>query len=196
MSSNLENPSHSSDKHIKGPEVVSETEATLHKERIREQLERAGEKSPEENKETDARHEALEHANSIEKEEKQEVQRAPSPAERRRDGPLTRKKLDESYTATMNEVQSQMTSSERAFSKVIHNKAVERTSEVAGNTIARPNALLSGAIFAFIITLSVYLVAKNLGYPLSGFESISAFILGWTIGLLFDFLKIMITGHK
>jgi hypothetical protein len=193
MSNNLENPGHSADKHIKNPEVVSESEATLHKERIREQLERAGEKSPEENKETEARHEALKQATSLEKEEKQRV--SPS-IERRKDGPLSKKKLDQSYTATMQEVQSQMTPSERAFSKVIHNKAIERTSEVAGNTFARPNALLSGAIFAFVITLSIYLIAKNIGFPLSGFESISAFILGWTIGLLFDFLKVMITGRK
>jgi len=180
----------------RSPEL-DKREIDLHKERIREHfedLERTGERSPDVNKEHEARQEALEKAESIEAANKEE--RAISPAERRRDTPLSKKQLDESYTATMHEVQSQMAPAERAFSKVIHNETVEKTSEALGSTIARPNALLSGAIFAFVLTLSVYLIAKNLGYPLSGFESIGAFILGWIIGLLYDFLRVMITGNK
>lgn len=89
-----------------------------------------------------------------------------------------------------------MSPSARAFSKVIHNKAVEKVSDVGAATVARPNAILSGAIFAFVLTLGVYLIAKHLGYPLSGFESIGAFILGWILGIVYDFLKVMITGRK
>jgi hypothetical protein len=84
----------------------------------------------------------------------------------------------------------------RAFSKVIHNPAIEKTSEVVGSTIARPNAILSGALFAFLITLLIYVVARANGYPLSGSETIAGFILGWVIGMLYDFFRVMITGKK
>jgi hypothetical protein len=119
-----------------------------------------------------------------------------SPAERRNNGPIGRAERDASFSATMQEVQAHMTPASRTFSKIIHNKTVERISDTAASTLARPNAILSGAVFAFVLTLSVYLIAKNFGYPLSGFETIGAFILGWVIGLAYDFLKVMITGRK
>lgn len=142
-----------------------------------------------------ARKEALEKATSVEEEKNTQNERTPSPAERRT-GPITKSEREASYTSTMNEIQTHMTPSSRAFSKFIHNKAVERASEVAGSTIARPNAILAGAVCAFLLTLGVYLLAKNMGYPLSGFESIGAFLLGWVIGLVYDFVKTMITGQR
>jgi len=44
--------------------------------------------------------------------------------------------------------------------------------------------------------LIIYLFARHYGYPLSGSETIAAFILGWVMGLLFDYLRVMITGKK
>lgn len=168
-------------------------EGLEHRERIRDSLERSGERSQETNAET-ARAEALENAQALQHETLQS-ERQLSPAERR-SGPISKAERDTSFNSTMKEVQSQMSPSSRVFSKAIHNKTVEKTSEVAASTIARPNALLSGSIFAFILTLGVYLIAKNIGYPLSGFESIAAFILGWVIGIAYDFVKTMITGRK
>lgn len=167
-----------------------------HQERLHEELaERAKEQSPE-RQEQNAHHEALELAKSSEKERRAASQeRQPSPAARRT-GPISKAEREKSFRTTMNEVQSQMSAPSKTFSKVIHNPVVERTSELAGTTVARPNALLSGAIAAFILTLAVYLVARSIGYPLSGFESIGAFILGWILGIAYDFLKAMITGKR
>jgi hypothetical protein len=111
-------------------------------------------------------------------------------------GPITKTDREASFNATLHEAQSQMSPIGRTFSKVIHNKLIERSSEITGATIARPNALLAGSFCAFILTLAVYIVAKNIGYPLSGFETIGAFIIGWIIGQLFDFFKTMITGQR
>jgi len=162
-------------------------------ERLREDVERAAEKSVEKAPEQ-ARHEAMEHARSIEK-ETNPVERTERVAEAPR-GPIGKKEREASFSSTMTEVQSQMSPSSRAFSKIIHNKTVEQVSEATGSTIARPNAIMSGAIFAFLLTLAIYLVAKNIGYPLSGFESIGAFILGWIIGIVYDFLRVMVTGRQ
>lgn len=174
------------------PQDLSEA-ANEQREKLREALEKGPEK-PVENLD-DVRREALENASSIEEEKKSEQERLPSPAERR-NGPISRQERDASYKATMKEVQTHMSPTSRAFSKVIHNKTVEKVSETVGNTVARPNAMLAGAVCAFILTLGVYLVAKNIGYELSGFEPIGAFVLGWIIGLGYDFVKTMVTGRK
>lgn len=163
-----------------------------HSERLRDHYEQAGEKPHEQHEETGetAKHEALEAAIAHEKPANKERD-TPSPAVRR--GSIKSERAA-SYKRTMAHVQSEMSAPSRAFSRVIHNKAVEKASDVAGATIARPNAILAGSIFAFVFTLATYLIAKHYGYQLSGFETIGSFALGWVVGLLFDYLRVMITG--
>jgi hypothetical protein len=96
----------------------------------------------------------------------------------------------------MREVRSHMSAPSRAFSKVIHNPAVEKTSDALGNTVARPNAILSGSLFAFLFTLAVYLIARYSGYPLSGTETIASFILGWVLGLIYDYVRLLVLGRS
>jgi len=181
------------------PETKKETKelqelGDQHRERLQENLERAAEQSPE--KVEDVRQEAMEKALAHEKQTTPESTEEESPVERRPNGPRSKLETEASFNATMTEVRTQMSAPSRTFSKVIHNKAVEKVSEVTGNTVARPDAILSGAIFAFALTLGTYLIAKNFGYPLSGFEAIAAFILGWILGIVYDFLKVMVTGRK
>ena len=109
---------------------------------------------------------------------------------------INKKTLDNSYIKTLTETQSELDSSSRVFSKIIHNKIIEKTSNLIGNTIARPNLILFGAIFSFVSTLFVYITAKKIGYVLSGFEPILSFIIGWIIGAIYDYFKLMITGKK
>lgn len=118
-----------------------------------------------------------------------------SPATKRH-GVVSKKAKAASYKQHMAKVQAELPPAQRGFSKVIHNPAVEKTSEVVGGTIARPNAILAGAVVAFVAVLAVYLIAKHYGYVLSGFETIGAFIVGWVLGILYDFFRVMITGKK
>jgi|GEM_PF-114584 len=164
-------------------EQRAETEAGISKEQL----------------ENEARASAERHA---EKQEKAEA----SPAEKRKPKPLPRSKsnLEANFKLTLNDAQKHMSNDaqkhmsapSKAFSKVIHNKAVERTSDVVGATVARPNAVLAGSLSAFLFTLAIYLLARRNGYPLSGTETIAAFIVGWLVGNLFDYLRLMITGKK
>jgi hypothetical protein len=179
------------------PELGAEQSKELHeagserRKELHEQLERRAEASPEANLEK-SRQEALEAAQV----EKQPELKA-APAERKRDTPKQRKaKQKASFNKTMKETQAQMKPAPRAFSRLIHNKAVEKTSETVGSTVARPNAILAGSFTAFLATLILYVVARHYGYPLTGTETIAAFILGWAIGLLFDYLRVMITGKR
>lgn len=163
------------------------------KELAAERERNAAEKGPEANVEK-ARHEALEQASRAEHEAKKYEKRTDSPAERR--GAITKRERDASYNATMHEVRSQMSGPARAFSSVIHNPTVERVSDMVGGTVARPNAVLSGSVIAFLLTLAIYLIARFNGYPLSGTETIASFILGWILGMVFDYFRLIITGKK
>lgn len=166
-------------------------------ETLRQKHEKVGELSPESNETSSerARLEALENAVSVEKVSHwKEKGHTPPPAARR--GAISKRDLDATYKRTMKQVQSELSAPSRTFSKIIHVKAIEKTSDALESTVARPNAILAGAITAFIFTLAIYLIAKNYGYKLSGFETIGGFILGWVIGLLFDYFRVMITGKR
>ena len=159
------------------------------------QLEReraAAEKGPEKNVEN--LRDVAEKAAEL---EKAKPEKQVAKLEKRRDTPTQRRsKAKASYKKTMKETQAHMKPAERSFSKVIHNPAVEKTSEVVGSTVARPNAILVGSLTAFLFTLGLYVIAKYYGYPLKGSETIAAFVLGWAVGLLFDYLRVMITGKR
>jgi hypothetical protein len=143
-----------------------------------------------------ARVEALESAISVEAgSAEKKTKGGDNPTPRRRGG-ISKKEKNASYKKHMKQVQAELPAPERAFSKVIHTPVVEKSSEFIGATVARPNAILSGAVVAFLLVLAVYLIAKNLGYVLSGFETIGAFIIGWVIGVLYDYFKVLVTGKK
>ena len=142
-----------------------------------------------------ARVEALESAVSVEAGGKERQSSDEHRLPQRR-GPVGKKQKEASFKRQMSEVQAELSPSSRTFSKIIHNKAVEKTSDIIGSTIARPNAILAGSVTAFILTLLVYVIAKNIGYKLSGFETIGAFIIGWVIGIIYDYLRLIVTGKK
>ena len=108
----------------------------------------------------------------------------------------TKAKRQEAYDHTMTEMRSHLSPAGRTFSTIIHNPVVERVSDVTGKTIARPNAILAGSATAFFVVLGVFLVTRHYGYPLSGSETILAFALGWVLGLVFDYLRVMMTGRQ
>ncbi|UTX51254.1 hypothetical protein KI440_03565 [Candidatus Saccharibacteria bacterium TM7i] len=190
--------------HANNPEVTANKEPNLEAEKqyekVGEAYEQAAEKAGIENGEQaaeKAKVEALEQAVSVERgsAEKKRKEPSSSPAQRRH-GVVSKKEREASYKQHLKQIRTEMPASQRAFSKFIHSPAVEKVSEVAGATIARPNSILAGAIVAFFAVLAVYLIAKHYGYPLSGFETIGAFIAGWIIGALYDFFRVMITGKR
>lgn len=181
--------------HVNNPEQEhSNVELREHGEQLAKELEKKHESGVEKRPEQSS--EALQETAEklAEKQEKKNV----SPAEKRKDTPAhgTKATRKAAYKKTMSETQSQLSAPSRVFSKLIHAKPVEKTSELVGATIARPNALLAGSATAFLLTLVVYLVARHFGYPLTGSESIAAFVVGWVLGIVFDYLRVMVTGKK
>jgi hypothetical protein len=162
-------------------------------EAMRDQLERAERQHKTHDSDSEIIKEATERAKelSVEKEDG----RPTTPAERRRGAP-SRKQLDTSLKSQMKQIQGEMSTSSRLVSKLIHNRPVEVVSDAIGSTAARPNALLSGSIAAFIGVTASYFIAKYYGFQLSGFETIAAFIAGWIIGILYDYFSVMIRGRR
>lgn len=167
-------------------------EAHEQQEKLRENLERNAENAHEQD--TDKAKEAVEKA--FAKKREKESSHTNEKLEKSRTPKRTKKTLDASFKREMSSARSHMSTPSRAFSKLIHIKPIEKASEAVGTTIARPNALLAGSVAAFLLTSGIYFWAKHIGYPLSGFETIGAFIIGWLIGITFDFTRIMITGKN
>lgn len=167
------------------------------REHIRETTELKAESAPERSAEK-AREKVEAIVENQEKEAKAEkdAKLEKPPLEHKKTPTRNKKSLDASFKSQMKDTRDHMPIVNRAFSKVIHTKVVEKSSEAIGATIARPNALLAGSFTALVLTAGLYFWAKNVGYPLSGFETIGAFIIGWIIGITIDFTRIMISGKN
>lgn len=163
-------------------------------EALRESLEKAEQSHKQSKQESlqDVRNEALDNAKNA---DPLLAHTDRSPAERRT-GVISRRQRDQSFAKQMDGIQTHLSPKERAFSSFIHKKSVEKISDTAGSTIARPNALLAGSIAAFLLVTIVYLLAKHYGYQLSGFETIGAFALGWIIGMIYDYVRLLIGNKK
>lgn len=190
MSGNPEIINGSAESTVEAQDAAAERKAELAK-----NLENSVEQSPE------ARAEELEHAR-VEANKEALMSKERGGGEKKSGGEptssavrkVTKKQKDAEYKKTMTAIRSEMSAPSRAFSKVIHNPVIEKTSEVIGSTVARPNAILAGSITAFLSVSLIYIVAKQYGYVLSGFESIGAFIIGWLIGISFDYIRLLIRG--
>lgn len=161
------------------------------RERLAAEREKSAERSHEKKAEVEtSKQEALEAAQKTEKKQA-------SPAERRKERKINTKASQKAeFNKIMKHSRANMSAPSKAFSKFIHVEPIEKASEAIGTTIARPNAILSGSVCALVLTGGLYLWAQHSGYPLSGFESIGAFFIGWLIGIIFDFTRIMVTGKR
>lgn len=87
---------------------------------------------------------------------------------------------------SLQSVQSQLNTPERVFSRTIHNKTIERVSEAAGATIARPSGLLGGAVCSFTVSLIVLIICRYYGYQYNFLLGIASFGGGFVLGLLIE----------
>jgi hypothetical protein len=163
-------------------------------EALRDTLEKAEQHHKNRNQESleSVRSDAVDKAVST-KEKQTAVER--SPAEKR-GTLLSRQHREASFKRQMDSIQPHLSKSEQKVSRLIHNKAVEKTSDALGSTLARPNALFAGSVAAFLLVTLVYLLAKYYGYPLSGFETIAAFLIGWALGLIYDYVQLLVRGKR
>lgn len=101
---------------------------------------------------------------------------------------LTKSDIAKSYKKTMSEMQSHLSIPSKIFSKIIHAPVIEPLSNLISSTIFRPQLIIAGAIGA-ISSIIVYLIAKKYGYLMAGSETILLFAIGWTIGVLLEYIR-------
>ncbi|MDZ7785785.1 MAG: hypothetical protein U5L95_01535 [Candidatus Saccharibacteria bacterium] len=94
----------------------------------------------------------------------------------------------EGYKKTMKNVRSRLSPTQRAFSKVVHQKSVETISNAAGKTIARPSGVLGGGLIALAGSITVLYFAKHYGFQYNYTLFILLYAAGFVGGLLFEVL--------
>lgn len=90
------------------------------------------------------------------------------------------------YRKVIKKTQSQLSTPERAFSRAIHNPTVDRFSEVASKTVARPSGLLFGGIGAFIGTLFVFYISKRAGFTYNYLLFVLLFLGCYVAGVVLE----------
>jgi hypothetical protein len=167
---------------------VQEVSSKYH-EALRDQLE----KVELENKTKDSEEEASEKAAELAQQaaakraQEESAEQSKRPAHHR--GAPSKKQLRDSFNEQMTSIQDELGGGSKLFSKLIHIPVIEKTSDFIESTIARPTALLSGSIAAFLAIAIAYFIAKYYGFQLSGFETIGAFIIGWAVGFFYDSIR-------
>lgn len=100
--------------------------------------------------------------------------------------PKTKKERDEVYKTEIKQVQAQLSPASRTFSKVIHNKVVEKVSDTAEKTVMRPSALIGGAVLGLVLGLIVYLIARANNYIMGNLEILVLFAVGALVGVVVE----------
>ena len=90
------------------------------------------------------------------------------------------------YDRTLTRIRKKLSVPSRAFSKVVHNKAIDAASEVVGNSVARPSGMLGGAVVAFVGTSALLWITRRLGYEYNYLMVIILFGIGMAAGLAFE----------
>ena len=96
--------------------------------------------------------------------------------------------VSQKYTHTLSSIRNRLKGPEKSFSKVIHQPAVERASEMLENTVARPSGLLFGGLYSFIGSLASYILARRLGGELKLSVFAVFFVGGFFIGLIVELI--------
>jgi hypothetical protein len=130
-------------------------------------------------------------ATSSEKTKQAALASEAQPAEKPR---VTNEHKAESLQKELAIVRKQLPKADRALSQVVHNKNVQKVSTVGEKTIARPQALLWGGLFAALSSGGLYLTAKYIGFEYNYFVSILCFVAGYALGLIVELAVRLMRG--
>ena len=97
---------------------------------------------------------------------------------------LVNKQLKEmAYSRAMTRVRKHLSLPSRMLSRTVHSKALERPSEIIGNTVARPSGVLGGALIATIGSSVLLWLTKHFGYTYNYLAVILLFVMGLVLGV-------------
>ncbi len=88
------------------------------------------------------------------------------------------------FVRALTRTRKRLSGPERALSKIIHNQTIDKVSEVASKTVARPPALLGGALMAFFGSIALLFVVRRFGYEYNYTIFFLLFSAGYVAGLI------------
>ena len=124
-----------------------------------------------------------------------------TPAETHKDvtpsvGYINKELKEISYQRSLTNVRRHLSAPSRAFSKVIHQPAVDKVSEVAGATIARPSGIIGGGICAVLGSSMLLYITKKYGYEYNYLIFILLFVGGFAAGMIIELCIHMLLRKK
>lgn len=101
------------------------------------------------------------------------------------------------FRRTLTNARMHMRAPSRTFSKAIHQPVVEKISEIAAPTIARPSGILGGGIFSLVGSSILLYVTKHYGYHYNYFVFFLLFVGGFIVGMIVELLiRAVMRGRK
>lgn len=100
------------------------------------------------------------------------------------------------YKRTLKKVRTQLSAPEKALSTAIHNPTVDKVSEVAGKTVARPSGILFGGIGAFAGSLFLLIISKRSGFTYNYLAFVLIFVAGYFVGLIVELFYRALRGKS
>jgi hypothetical protein len=169
----------------RGNEKLSSAESQDVKEQLGKIAERLRENAEKESTSNERKTASVEARKSAEKLAVSGKEQAPGSSEKQRQkSSAHRHEKKQTYKATIRRVEAKLPAYQRSFSKVINNDTVDKVSNVAGRTVARPSGILGAGIFAFIGMAIVTYVANKQGFRVnSGAVFMSLLLIGWLAGI-------------
>ena len=103
---------------------------------------------------------------------------------------------DAAYHRSLLRVQKRLSPTSRALSHIVHSSALDKPSELASKTIARPSGMLGGTFFAMLGTLGLYWLTQKYGYEYNYLLAIVLFFGGAIIGLTIEGIIKLLKGSN
>lgn len=128
-------------------------------------------------------HKAAEHAVSGHETTVGEDEAAPSQQYHFGQYKLLRK---DAYAQSLKRIRSHLNAPERAFSKVVHQPVVDKTSEGLAKTVARPSGLLGAGLVAFLGSSILIYMAKHYGFRYNFTTFFLLLTVGFAAGIIFE----------
>lgn len=100
---------------------------------------------------------------------------------------VTKELKYDAYKRLLRKTRAHLSAPEKTLSNIIHKPAVEKTSELAAQTVARPAGILFGGIGAFIGTVFVLYISKRNGFSYNYLMFLLMFVGGYIVGTIAEF---------
>lgn len=87
---------------------------------------------------------------------------------------------------TLTRIRRRLSTPEKALSRVVHQPAIDKISQMTSQTVARPSGLLGGGVVALFGSFFLLYIAKHYGFEYNFLAFFALFIGGYFAGLLVE----------